>query len=644
MPLATVPDVNASLLDWAQWYAAQGWPVLPSHTPNGAVCSCPKGANCASPGKHPRVTTWKDASTNQQTIAQWWQKWPNANIQLMTGQAFCVLDVDHRHDGHNTLKALEKQQGFLPPTPQVFSGSGSDHYYFALPPGGCTSADSIAPGLDFKCFQAMIVAPPSLHSSGKRYLWDTYVSLDAFDLAPVPPWILNLVTAKRAPRSSNGITPGTMISEGGRYEYLIAFAGRLRYSGLDEEQIFQGLQIANQNCEPPEEEKALRDYARWAGRKEAAPPEVLDPPSIIVTPAPVGTFPSVNGIPPPSTPFPWNVPTPVVTRAPLQFTDLADMLERTYPIPQWLIDTLIPEGLTFFVGSPKSSKTYLAYSLALSLAYEAQRGGRWLDHYEVILPGPVVYITLEDDEADTRWRIAELAPWLTTSARDRMIFVHGFELPSLSEGLIDALRDEVIAQYHPALIVLDPISYLYGSTKKGSDQFAEIKQMLLPLRWLGKMHHCAILGVDHRRKKNADDVDIFETQYGSNAKTAIADSLIMIVRDDTEVTIHARVRKAGDQTITLGFEFAQDSTAQWTWKGAVGGLVGQGQYGDLRQKVLNALSGSTIPLSVQDILAGLNMPDSRQTRQTVYTILFRAQKSHEVQKTTRGQYVWAGGN
>lgn len=326
--------------------------------------------------------------------------------------------------------------------------------------------------------------------------------------------------------------------------------------------------------------------------------------------------------------------------AKIQVTDFADMLERFYPVPQWLIPTLIPEGLTFFVGSPKSSKTYLAYSLALSMAYDASVSGKWLEHYDITLSGPVVYITLEDDESDSRLRVQELAPWLTTLPRDRLLFVHGFELPRFNEGLVDALEQEIILQYHPAMIVLDPISYLYSPVKKSGDQFQEVRDMLLPLRWLGKQHHCAIVGIDHRRKKSADDVDIFETTYGSNAKLAIADSLLMIVRDDAEITIHARVRKAMDQTLTLLFEFAKDGTARWHWKGATNGIVSQGNYGGLRTDVLALLERLKAPMNVKEILAYLNIPESAQTRNTLFQVLFRATKAGEVEKTTTGRYVW----
>jgi hypothetical protein len=257
--------------------------------------------------------------------------------------------------------------------------------------------------------------------------------------------------------------------------------------------------------------------------------------------------------------------------------------------------------------------------------------------------GPIVYVTLEDDEADSRQRIAELAPWIKDIPRDRFLFVHGFDLPRFDQGLVPVLEEQIIKKYQPVMVVLDPISYLYGQVKRGGDQFAEVKDMLLPLRWLGKEHHCTILGVDHRRKKSAEDVDIFETTYGSNAKIAVADALLMIVRDQQEITVHARIRKGADQTLTLGLSFDEEGRATWEWKGSVDGLVGQGQYGDLRNRVLTFLAGAPLPMGMVDLLAELEIPDSKQGRNAIFQVLHRAQKAGEVQKTTRGMFVWCGG-
>lgn len=38
----SLPNENALSLDWALYYAQQGWPILPLHWPEDKRCSCGK--------------------------------------------------------------------------------------------------------------------------------------------------------------------------------------------------------------------------------------------------------------------------------------------------------------------------------------------------------------------------------------------------------------------------------------------------------------------------------------------------------------------------------------------------------------------------------------------------------------------------
>jgi hypothetical protein len=62
--------------------------------------------------------------------------------------------------------------GPLPETPVVLTGGGGKHYYFRHPGGYIKSvAAALGPGLDIKGEGGFVVAPPSLHASGRRYEW-----------------------------------------------------------------------------------------------------------------------------------------------------------------------------------------------------------------------------------------------------------------------------------------------------------------------------------------------------------------------------------------------------------------------------------------------------------------------------------------
>ena len=163
------------LLENALSYAARGWRVLPLHTPLNGGCSCRRPA-CPHAGKHPRPAHGLlEASTDPATINQWWQQWPDANIGIMTGpeSGLVVLDVDPRHGGNESLRDLERQHAPLAPTLEVLTGGGGRHLYFKYPEGASlgNSSSKLGPGLDVKGSNGYVVAPPSLHGSGKTYQW-----------------------------------------------------------------------------------------------------------------------------------------------------------------------------------------------------------------------------------------------------------------------------------------------------------------------------------------------------------------------------------------------------------------------------------------------------------------------------------------
>jgi hypothetical protein len=182
-----------NLLHAALVCARAGWPVFPLHAPRPhGGCTC--GHACGATGKHPHTSHGlRDASTAPGQIVAWWRRWPEANVGLVTGavSGLVVLDVDARHGGEGSLARLEATYDRLPPTLTTQTGGGGRHYLFAHPGGGrIPNATCLFgwPGLDLRGDGGYIVAPPSLHASGRRYAW-----LDErLPLAPLPAWLLEL--------------------------------------------------------------------------------------------------------------------------------------------------------------------------------------------------------------------------------------------------------------------------------------------------------------------------------------------------------------------------------------------------------------------------------------------------------------------
>ncbi len=153
-------------------YIQRNWRVLPVHSiaaKGGCTCG---NAQCSSAGKHPRTKNGvKDATKNYGQVLAWWQEDPHANIGIATGNGLLVIDIDPRHGG--SWRDLHSRFN-IPLTAQVTSGGGGWHYYFRYDPRIYTltnTANKLGPGIDSRADNGYVLAPPSLHASGKRYSW-----------------------------------------------------------------------------------------------------------------------------------------------------------------------------------------------------------------------------------------------------------------------------------------------------------------------------------------------------------------------------------------------------------------------------------------------------------------------------------------
>lgn len=174
------------LLDAALAYAKHGIPVLPVHTPGPAGgCSCGR-PGCERPGKHPRLRHGlTEASTDEHRIEHWWARWPTANIGLRTGYVMDVADVDSA-EGQNGLRHL--LGGTMPDGPQVQTGGGGWHYWFA--PLGHGNRVRLLPGVDWRGNGGYVVAPPSSHARGAAYTW---LRRPGTEVPPAPAALAELV-------------------------------------------------------------------------------------------------------------------------------------------------------------------------------------------------------------------------------------------------------------------------------------------------------------------------------------------------------------------------------------------------------------------------------------------------------------------
>lgn len=185
-------------------YAAAGWPVCLGthlrqgqgrHPLHGAVargrvldpgraCSCDR-IGCPAPGAHPISPAWQiEASSDPGTAGRWWQERPAANIVLVTGRVFDVLDVPA---AAGTIALARMQRAGVKAGPVALSAetlAADDRAQFFVATRGAPSdedewwpcqldcePDDFAPvaGLRWHTRGSFVMAPPSRYGRGAAH-------------------------------------------------------------------------------------------------------------------------------------------------------------------------------------------------------------------------------------------------------------------------------------------------------------------------------------------------------------------------------------------------------------------------------------------------------------------------------------------
>ncbi|HZR80420.1 MAG TPA: VapE domain-containing protein [Candidatus Binatia bacterium] len=186
-------------------------------------CTCPHNSKtraetgkCSNPGKHPATPNgFKDGTIDPDQIKVLWKKRPFANIGIWC-KNLVVLDVDmHNVDGMAALRELEAKYGKLPETVQSLTGGGGVHYIFKKPDNvkDKLKQKALVPGaIDIRGEGGYVVAPPSLHASGKYYEWETDHHPEDLEIAKCPAWVTDRLASedREFEASLSAVTDGFM--------------------------------------------------------------------------------------------------------------------------------------------------------------------------------------------------------------------------------------------------------------------------------------------------------------------------------------------------------------------------------------------------------------------------------------------------
>ncbi|HEY7143442.1 MAG TPA: bifunctional DNA primase/polymerase [Streptosporangiaceae bacterium] len=174
----------------AAGYAAIGWPVCAGAYPPGRPhragetsrsCSCDR-IGCPAPGAHPLSPAWQlQASADSLRVARQWAACPEANVVLVTGRVFDVLDVP-AEAGLAALEAMRRAG--VQPGPVALS-AGNRALFFVASRGAPEDENewwschldcepemvAQVSGLRWHCRDSYVLAPPSRFGPAAAAQW-----------------------------------------------------------------------------------------------------------------------------------------------------------------------------------------------------------------------------------------------------------------------------------------------------------------------------------------------------------------------------------------------------------------------------------------------------------------------------------------
>ena len=307
-----------------------------------------------------------------------------------------------------------------------------------------------------------------------------------------------------------------------------------------------------------------------------------------------------------------------VGRKPPRSINAADLQGHRFAPVRYIVPDLIPDGLTLFGGKPKLGKSWLMLGVAIAVAY----GGFTLGDRKCV-EGDVLYAALEDNERRLQSRMEKV--WTSSGAwSPRLTF--WTEMSRLEDGGLEELREWIMAQPNPRLVIIDTFAKVRSARRKEEGIYEGDYRSAAPLKALADETGVGIVIVHHLRKAAADE-DPLDAISGSTGLTGAVDTILVLNRSGDGVTLYGRGRDIAEIESAVSFD---RETCRWS----VLGDAEEVQRSNQRRAILEALRLAPDPLTAADVrdVTGLSFAAARRLLAAMAT-------KGEISRPERGKYA-----
>lgn len=524
-----------SRLETALELFSKGYYIIPLcyPTPEG-TCGCGRNHDTHSVGKAPLIN-WKNVNVNEGQIKTWWNATPEANIGiLLQPSELFVVDAD---DSEAIKNVLHKgaQGGWV-----VSHNGESCHWYYKLN-NGCpsTRVTKVEGNLDLLS-GGYVVAAGSTHRDGTIYKALTPPP-HKNELPQAPEWAVTLLSSRgntnTLPEDENAAEANvgnvdstdlpasirTLIERGyqpgitnfpSRSEMcmsVIRTLVRLYYSDFQIMQIMfnRKFKISERYFERTDDNRKKLLAYEVAKARFKAQSEVVE----------------------------------LTTQE--DETEPKDLMEELnikrlfdhIPEPQsWLVDNLLPQGLSLIVGLSRAGKSLLSHELAVALA----SGTPFLNQEVFGGKHKVLYLLhpLEGLIADVQDHVNALP--MAYQANENLWFGYGY----YDKKILTSKIIKLVEQEKFDVVFLDTIGKFVQMEREGANDYSLVNSVLTEVIGKLRRHAKSVVVITHQSRSNSED-NPTRNAIGSVAWGAASQASIGMRRSDDA---------DGDATFTLTVE------------------------------------------------------------------------------------------
>lgn len=476
MPELDRPD----MLDAALSYYDRGWMPIPL-----------RSAGSPDDLKRPALDRWRQYQhirPERHEIGRWWSDtYPSANIGLVCGRVSGLVVVDFDGAVADPVSFLD-ENGLPSSCPIAQTGGGGFHCYFSHPGGNVENGVRVGEiegvKIDIRGDGGYVVAPPSRHGSGRRYVWVQEGEVGR--PAPIFPDIYRRLRQDAPAPTSTRELIDTAASDlfapapqGQRNHAAARLAGYLlKVTREDADAAWHLLRLWNERNLPPLDERELQHTFTSVVRTRQRDPNTEhaeDGTVASVLPVLSGEqwAEKVRHIPP---------------RAGVQAPSLPTLSE---------VGGLVPGDLVLLAGRPGMGKSTAAWGVAVDVAIKQRV--------------PTLLLSTEMTAVDVaRWIGAKLhgvpAKHLTPSQWDDTLRqIARSPLSICDRGLVSVTQISALLEQHPEtrLLIVDHIQRVQGGGTENRNQ--QLEQIAAKLKGLAKDTPCAVLALSQMNRASVLD-------------------------------------------------------------------------------------------------------------------------------------------